>query len=188
MMKRFVFFAFGLALATSVFAEDPTHVAQNELHYENGETNGVGAGGTVFWTWGFMYRRHFANGFGFSTSLGGWFSQEQGHIGNELGLLYSFAHYKFSSTALPESSIRVYAVGYLANIYNRATYHNFDRWAKVHALDIGLGAGPGLEYFFNRHFAIHAELPWMTFVKVTNKGVSFRDSYPHFGGGFIYYF
>ncbi len=38
----------------------------------NGQTNGLGAGGSVFYTWGFMYRHHFANNFGVTTSIGGW--------------------------------------------------------------------------------------------------------------------
>lgn len=53
----------------------------------------------------------------------------------------------------------------------------------------GIGAGgPGVDFFFNRHFTLHVELPWMTLFKVADGKTTFSDSHPHFGGGFVYYF
>lgn len=166
-----------------------TLTAETKSAHINGINNGLGAGGTVYKTWGFMYRHHFANNLGFSTSLGGWLDRHWGHLGNELGVLYTLAHHEFDWSGLPNSSIRVYLAGYLANIY-RNNYHNYDgkNRAGRHSWEIGLGAGPGLEFFFNRYFGVHLELPWMTFVNVDKDGLSFLSSYPHIGGGLIYYF
>lgn len=177
-MKRFIVLLLTCLISISSVAEIPGAI--DDRARINGQSSGIGAGGTVFHTWGFMYRRHFANNFGFSGSLGGWFTREGGHVGNELGLLYTFAHHKFSLKSLPESSVRVYLAGYFANIYRRDLLGN--------SLETGIGAGPGLEFFFNRNFALHLELPWMTFFKLANNDFSLRDSHPHVGGGFIYYF
>jgi hypothetical protein len=156
--------------------------------HENGQGSGFGAGGVVFDTWGFMYRHHFANNFGVSTSLGGWFSNNRGYIGNEVGLLYSLAHHKFSWASMPSASIRIYLASYLAYIYRKHASEWETKSTPEHVWDIGLGVGPGAEFFFSKHFAVHLELPWMSFVKIANKDVSFLSSYPHFGGGVIYYF
>lgn len=176
-MRRFLLIGLVAVFSTSLVSETESLARPRE---QNGVTNGLGAGGTVYDTWGFMYRRHFENNFGVSTSLGGWIDQDYGHIGNELGLLYTLAHHSFQWSALPNASIRVHLVAYLANIYRR--FFKKNNW------DIGLGAGPGLEFFFNKHFSLHLELPWMTFVRADGRGLSFRSSYPHIGGGLIYYF
>lgn len=160
--------------------------------HQNGVSHGLGAGGTVFWSWGFLYRQHFANNFGFATSFGGWFDSNDGYLGNELGILYTLAHHHFNGSALPNSSLRVYGIAYLANIYRLEDQFVPNEkpkgFIKKNIWDVGLGVGPGLEFFFNRNFALHAELPWMTFVRFMDKSASFKSSYPHFGGGFTYYF
>lgn len=152
---------------------------------QNGQTHGLGAGGTVFNTWGFMYRHHFANRFGFSTSIGGWLTTGYGYVGNELGMPITLSHRHYGWSALPEASIRIYLIPYLANIYRR---NSWERDRTTNSLEIGLGAGPGAEFFFSKHFGIHAELPWMTFMRLANRKFAFHNSYPHFGGGLIYYF
>ncbi len=156
---------------------------------DNGIQHGLGAGGSVFYTWGFIYRHHFDNGLGFSGSLGGWFNQYQGHLGNSLGLLYTLAHHKFTFNALPNASIRVYLAAYLANIYRQNDYKLSDDHSSMdRSLSTGLGAGPGVEFFFNSNFSLHTELPWMTFITMKRGGWAFRDSSPNFGAGVIYYF
>jgi len=154
----------------------------------NGQSHGIGAGGSVFWTWGFMYRQYFANNFGVTSSLGGWFDSRSGHIGNSLGLLYTLGHHVIAGQTLPNGSIRIYLVGYLANIFFRNDYFENPPYRVQNAWHIGLGAGPGLEFFFNQHFAVHAEVPWMTTYQIANKKGSFHGSHPHVGAGFIYYF
>lgn len=183
-MRYLLCFIFSLSL----WAQDVADINQ-----ENGLALGLGAGGTVYNTWGFIYREHFNNKWGVSSSLGGYFNNNRGYIGNEIGLVYKIAHHPFSFTTMPHASIRVHLVAYLANIYhyNDRKYDNTpeNEPTKInkHVWDIGLGGGPGVEFFFNRHFALHLELPWMTFIKI-DKGLSFLSSYPHFGGGVIYYF
>ena len=164
-------------------------MAVSTISEANGETNGLGAGGTIYYTWGFMYRHHFANGLGLTTSIGGWVDRDDGYIGKEIGGLYTLAHHELNWSWLMNSSIRVYLAGYLANIYRKGQDYSYKSEVKGKVQwDIGLGAGPGLEFFFNRYFALHAELPWMTFVRATKNEVAFHNSYPHFGGGLIYYF
>jgi hypothetical protein len=92
---------------------------------------------------------------------------------------------------MPDASLRIYLAGYLANIYRKYTAWEGPKNKTsdgVHSWEIGLGAGPGAEFFFNRHFGIHLELPWMTFAQIANKELSFLKSYPHIGGGVVYYF
>lgn len=188
-MKTSLAILLAVAFSFAALGETP-ETGSHKATFENGETNGLGAGGTVFNTWGFLYRRHFANGLGFSTSLGGWLNRDGGYVGSELGLLYTVAHHKFSKSPLPNSSIRVYLVGYLANIIS----HGHDYSAPITStavkttLSTGLGAGPGVEFFFNNHFGCHLELPWMTFLAISNKTVTFDHSYPNIGGGVVYYF
>jgi hypothetical protein len=168
---------------------------QTAVH-ENGVNNGIGAGGTIYSTWGFIYRRHFANHWGFSTNLGGWFSDHQGHIGNGLGLLYSIAHHAMDWSAMPNASIRVFLSAHLGTIYTLSRDYHYSKVNgkessieyKRHYWDMGLGAGPGVEFFFNKYFSLHAELPWMTFIRIEDKSFKFLNSRPNFGGGFVYYF
>lgn len=176
-MKSIVALIIAFLITSSVFAESSRRI-------ENGVDHGLGAGGSVFWTWGFLYRHHYEDRFGFSASLGGWFDTHGGHLGNSLGLLYTLAHHQSFWRAAPSLSIRVYLVAYLSNIYFRRHYHD----DSPNSLHTGLGFGPGLEIFLNRHFGLHLELPWMTFTTLNDKGLRFRDSHPHFGGGLIYYF
>jgi hypothetical protein len=175
----FFFFALLLTLSTQAPATNPSP------NSSNGQSHGIGAGGTVFYTWGFLYRQHFANNFGFTASLGAWIDRNGGHLGNALGLLYTLANHSFTGASLPHSSIRVYLVGYLGNVLHRDRY--FIGYGRSNAWHPSIGAGPGIEFFFNRHFALHAELPWMTTFRVSD-GFSFYNSHPHIGAGFIYYF
>jgi hypothetical protein len=155
-------------------------------------THGLGVGGTIFKTWGLNYRTYFDRHFGLSANLGGWITNSFGNLGTALGGSYTLAHHKFDdSKTFPHSSIRVYIIAYIAGIYN----HNFpprtDSDVKAfskHYFDLGFGIGPGAEFFFNRHFAIHAELPWMTFFRFSKNYNAFESSHPHFGGGVTYYF
>lgn len=123
-MRNFVLCCLVL-LSASMFADVDTNRS-------NGVNNGLGAGGTVYKTWGFMYRHHF------------------------------LSSYEFHGPSDSKVSKNVW--------------------------ESGLGAGPGLEFFFNRYFSLHLELPWMTFVNIDSKGLAFLNSYPHIGGGLIYYF
>jgi len=149
----------------------------------NGIAHGIGIGGVVFNTWGFNYRRYFDKTWGMTVNLGGWVSNNNGRVGLAAGATYTLAHHAFSASKLPNSSIRIYGVGYVSGIYGQQGIPG----NKSHFFDLGLGIGPGAEYFFNRHFSIHAELPWMTFFRLgTNSG--FASSHPHFGGGVSYYF
>lgn len=174
-----LFFAVLITISTNAQAKIST------INLSNGQSHGIGAGGTVFYTWGFLYRQHFSNNFGFSASLGTWFDRSGGHIGNALGLLYTIAHHNLSGASLPEASIRIYLVGYFANVYHRHRYLSGS--SQAHAWHTSLGVGPGIEFFFNRHFALHVELPWMTTFQITDR-FSFHKSHPHIGAGFIYYF
>ncbi|HXW54075.1 MAG TPA: hypothetical protein VEL47_08230 [Myxococcota bacterium] len=187
-MKRWVIALLAFSFLAPLSAEPQGHTEGQHHTHENGLANGIGAGGSVYWTWGFMYRRHFHHNFGFSANLGAWFDNSHGHVGTSLGLLYSLAHYKFARSSLPDSSIRVYLAGFLSPIYDRNSSIYLKDSQRVNSFHFGFGAGPGVEYFFNRHFALHVEIPWMTFFRLANNTVSFRDSYPHVGGGFIYYF
>lgn len=185
-MKNIVAICLILSFCGSAFSDSR---ANHRVGSENGIANGLGAGGSVFWTWGFLYRHHFEDRFGVSASLGGWFTESRGHLGNSLGLLYSVAHHQFFWKAMPNTSIRVYLVAYLSNIYHRNSYdYDDDKESSKNALHSGLGAGPGIEFFFNQYFSIHMELPWMTFMRFTKNGARFRDSHPHFGMGLLYYF
>jgi hypothetical protein len=178
-MQRFLIAALMLTCSVAAISEYADHDRHHHpYHKTNGEANGLGAGGTVIDTWGIIYRHHFHSGFGFTTSLGGWFERDKGWVGNELGLLYSIINHHFAWQSMPYASIRGYIVAYLGDIfrYKPAKY------------DIGIGAGPGAEFFFNRHISVHLELPWMIFGRVENNKLGFRDSHPHLGGGIIYYF
>jgi|GEM_PF-2401458 len=187
-MKQVLIAFVVMGFFTTLFAEQPKPADHEKSAAINGEANGFGVGGSVYWTWGFMYRRYFANGLGFSANAGGWFDRSHGHLGAAVNLLYSPFHYRFTSSSLPDSSIRVYLAGSLAPIYDRnASIYRRERETQD-SFHFGFGAGPGLEYFFNRHFAIHGEVQWMTFFRTTTTTMEFRDSYPHVGGGFIYYF
>jgi hypothetical protein len=189
-MKQFlaVFLVF-IASLSAMGENYPEH--ERKPVPSNGENNGIGVGGTVWLTQGFVYRHHFHNGLGFSTSIGGFANSYGGYIGNALGLLYPLGHYHPSWSWL--ESIRVYAVGYLANIYNKNNrlghdYSSTNTYRAASGFDIGLGVGPGVEFFFNRHFSFHAEVPWMVFGRIANKSFSFRDTDPHPGIGLVYYF
>ncbi len=160
---------------------------------KNGESHGIGIGGTVYETWGFSYRHHFSNRFGISTNLGGGFWNDSGHAGLAIGGMYTFAHHNFPNSGLPRSSIRIYAVAYAAGVYHLNSTHRFVKDMMVdnstHSAMLGLGIGPGAEYFFTENFSIHLEIPWMTKVSIKpKKGLAFENSYPNFGGGWTYFF
>ena len=162
---------------------------------KNGIAHGMGIGGSVYRTWGFSYRRYFVNDIGLSTSLGGWLTGTYGHVGNSIGISYSVAHHSFSWPFLPKSSVRVYLIGYLANIFGReedlmlpGQPNGSGAISFTNSYSLGIGVGPGAEFFFSPNFGVHLELPWMTFFKTNKKKLAFRDSYPHIGGGLSYYF
>ncbi len=161
----------------------------------NGIAHALGIGGTVFDTWGFTYRHHFANNFGIAASIGGSFRNSWGHAGTGIGLLYTLAHHRFSVQSLPNSSIRIYVA-----LYTGITYEGNQKVSNVkvdsfvtttkHMIKVGMGPGPGVEYFFTKNLAVHIELPWMTTISIEPDpaGVFFASSFPNFGGGLSYYF
>lgn len=159
----------------------------------NGVFQGIGVGGTVFNTWGFTYRQFFSSSWGLSLSLGPWFNNGFGRVGLALGPSYTIAHYKFPKSPLPTSSIRVYLASYASAVYNFQKEYREIRGMRLsdlqHSVEIGVGLGPAIEYSFTSNFALHAELPWMIMNNITPRdGMRFSTSYPHFGGGFTYYF
>lgn len=164
------------------------------LKAHNGESPALGIGGTVFETWGFLYRQYFPSNFGIAGTIGGWMNEFSGKIGLAFGTSYTFAHHYFPNSYLASSSVRVYGIAYLGSIFGREINYKWDKAAdksreeRHRAFDIGLGLGPGAEFFFNEHFAVHLELPWMTFVRFKDNGAFFRSSHPHIGGGISYYF
>ncbi len=173
------------------------HGAPAEIYdsHKNGLTLGIGAGGTVFETWGFTLRRHFSSRWGISASMGGWFMNNHGHAGLAVGPMFTLAHHAFPKSSLSRSSLRIYLVGYAAGFYFLDTrYDHIERDKTTirrleHSAGFGLGAGPGIEYFFTDNFAIHLELPWMTRFRIKPvTGFEFHNSYPNIGGGFTYYF
>lgn len=155
----------------------------------NGQANGIGLGGTVFNTWGLNYRRYFNDHWGITANLGGWVTNSVGRVGTAIGGTYTFAHYTFeNSKKFHNSSLRVYAVGYISGIYGHGWLTAGTVGIPMHYFDLGFGIGPGAEFFFNRHFAVHAELPWMTFFRFSKERKGFESSHPHIGGGVSYYF
>jgi hypothetical protein len=191
-MKRFyLIFVLFFTLLNSAYAD-------NEVQEENGEGPGVGIGGTVFETWGFTYRQYFPGELGFAASLGGWINSYRrrefdGKIGLAAGASYTFAHHHFPNSGLPSSSLRIYGIAYLAGILrNDYDYYYSDDKNRIDqrilAFDLGAGPGIGAEFFFTKNFAIHLELPWMTFVTFNRYGGRLKSSYPHIGGGLSYYF
>ncbi len=181
-------FLFVLGFSNTAFLE-PSKVDPNK----NGESHGIGVGGTVYETWGFAYRHHFASRFGITANLGGGFWNNSGHAGLAVGGMYSFAHHTFPNSGLPRSSIRIYLIAYGSGIYGLNSSHKYYREMSVsnyqHTATVGLGAGPAIEYYFTENFSLFFEIPWMTKVTITpSKGLAFLNSYPNFGGGFLYYF
>lgn len=176
MLRIFMATVFSLLLTSQVHSE----LSEGQ----NGVAHGIGIGGTVHRTWGFNYRQYFESNLGITVNFGGWLQEAYGHLGSALGMSYTFAHHQFTNSRLPESSIRVYGVAYLAGIYENHGVNDERR----HSFDLGLGAGPGAEFFFTKNFSIHLELPWMTFVTFSQSKTFFARSYPHFGGGISYYF
>lgn len=164
-----------------------THINAAEYSSTNGISNGIGIGGTVFNTWGLNYRRHFNNKWGMTVNLGGWISDSYGKLGTAVGGSYTFMHHAFKNKTFPNSSIRVYGVAYVSGIYGHGWLKPGEATAQ-HYFDFGFGIGPGAEYYFNKHFAVHLELPWMTFFRFAKNFSSFQSSHPHFGGGVSYYF
>lgn len=162
-------------------------------NYDNGISHGLGVGGTVFRNGGFTYRHHFQSNYGIAGSIGGWFSEYGAKAGSGVGLLYTLAHHQFPQSSLPNSSIRIYLAFYSGFIYeqNRQSEPKAAGYTETtkHILNIGVGPGPGIEYFFTKNLALHFELPWMTFFKIQANpaSFSFSSSYPHAGGGFTYY-
>jgi len=155
----------------------------------NGQANGIGLGGTVFNTWGLNYRRYFDPYWGITANFGGWVSNSIGRVGTAIGGTYTFAHYSWEkSKKWHNSSIRIYAVGYISGIYGHGWMSGIQPGTPEHYFDLGFGVGPGAEFFFNRHFAAHLELPWMTFFRFSKINSGFESSHPHIGGGLTYYF
>lgn len=186
---RKVFFIIGFLLFLRAgYTEEAT------LEAHNGEGPAIGIGGTVYGTWGFLYRQYFPSQFGIAGSLGGWMDEYSGKLGTAVGSSYTFAHHYFPNSFLASSSVRIYAIGYLAGIFKRERDYKWDKATnqgnekKYFAFDLGLGVGPGAEFFFTPHFAVHLELPWMTFVTFKHSDAWFRSSHPHVGGGLSYYF
>lgn len=186
---RLYFFLMCFGFSSVAFLNTPKSSDSSE---KNGVDQGIGVGGTVFDTWGFTYRHHFLSGFGIVGNIGGWLTSRQGHVGLALGPTYTVAHHTFPTSALPQSSIRIYFEAYGSFIVrhsnNIESHRNIDVDRSIYSLSIGLGAGPGAEYFFTRNFSLHLELPWMTILRVEPKGLVFEGSYPHIGGGLTYYF
>jgi hypothetical protein len=193
MRKMLVILVFMLAMPALSQEVEPYNAIKN------GQSNGFGVGGGHPW-WGFLYRRNFGNDLGVSVSLGGHYwnygygsERKVGSGELDLGsnLLYTVAHHAIPINALPEFSIRVnilvaarmkYSAGERSHYENSVTTYK-----PYQALNLGLGFGPGMELFFDRHFALHLELPWMTYGKIENRSFRFDSSYPRIGGGFIYY-
>ena len=171
----------------ALFFALPNHAAERSSL--NGQAHGIGLGGTVFNTWGLNYRRYFDPYWGMTVNLGGWISNSVGRLGTAVGGTYTFAHYSFEhSKKFHNSSIRVYGVGYIAGIYGHDWLPGATAAPPAHYFDLGFGIGPGAEFFFNRHLAVHAELPWMTFFRMSKNKSGFESSHPHIGGGISYYF
>lgn len=177
-------------LCATFFALSLSFGSKAEIHWStNGIANSMGIGGTVFKTWGLNYRRYFNDHWGLTGNVGGWFNYGYGNLGVSVGGIYTLMHHSFNhSKALPHSSIRINAVAYVAGIYGHGWSGTSADNKSRHYFDLGLGVGPGAEFFFNRHFAVHAELPWMTFFRFTKEVSRFDSSHPHFGGGVNYYF
>lgn len=156
----------------------------------NGESYGIGIGGTVYKTWGFNYRHYFPSNLGVTANIGGWLTRSSGHLGIASGVLYTFAHHYFRDSELSSSSLRVYGIGYLAGIFRKdyIDYKDNTSGQKALMFDLGFGVGPGAEFFFTKKFSIHLELPWMTFFTFAPGSFHFKNSYPHIGGGISYYF
>ncbi|MCA9508457.1 MAG: hypothetical protein KC505_08555 [Myxococcales bacterium] len=179
-----------LGFASTAFVQTAT---DPENLKNNGTGHSIGVGGAVFDTWGFTYRHHFNSDFGIVSNLGGWLGSYTGRIGLAIGPSYTFAHHVFPKSILPHSSIRIYALAYGAAILyhekKNANVGNLNIGSNSFSLGLGLGAGIGAEYFFNKNFSIHLELPWMTNMKIESQnGLVFDSSHPHFGGGINYYF
>jgi len=201
MTKVFNFFILsalfsGLAFSQNLISKSP-EIANNSLQYENGTTHSLGFTGAMYKTSGFNYRQHFSNNFGMNVALGGWFRRTGGYLANTLGLSYTLAHHKFRKSSLPNSSVRIYLLGKLANIHNFNDSYDYsfeppgrrrkDKKLR-YAVNLGLGVGPGAEFFLNKHFAAFLEVPWMTFVEIKKGSTQFLRSYPHVGAGLSYYF
>lgn len=188
---RAIFLSLIFLLATDVVAADPT---PKTSHIANGNYNGIGAGGSVFDTWGFIYRRHFANDFAFTSSIGGWYNSWNRYIGLSLGGLYTVKHHEFDWSWLPNSSIRIYLGAYLSNVIRNDSEYKYEvlpgssTESRVLRWDIGFGAGPGIEFFFNRYFAFHMDLPFMAVLRQSKNQIYLREARLNFGGGFVYYF
>jgi hypothetical protein len=188
--KFFILVSFMSILAGFAYSEEDSLKSPESI---NGNANALGIGGTVYRTWGFNYRRHFESNLGISVNIGGWLTPNWGYLGSSFGLLYSLAHHKFHSQSLPHSSVRIYLIAYCVGIlhgYSDGSYNpsNNSKSISNFPLDFGGGIGPGAEFFFNQHFALNIELPWMSLFNTDYQTVSFLSSYPHFGGSLSYYF
>lgn len=182
-----------LFLSSISFAEtEDTYKAS-----ENGSGQAIGLGGSIFYTQGLIYQTSISKNVKFKATLSGLLSRElhyddnidknekklTGHIGNSLNLLYVVNQYETPFSVFKDASVRVYITNHLANILQSE---------KTTKLKTGIGAGLGGEFFFNKHFALHLEFPFMVFVKtetIKNKTqISFESAHFHAGGGISYYF
>lgn len=183
---------FFILFAVSILNSAQALEERSERHI-NVESHGFGMGGSIFETWGFVYRHYLPSNIGIVANLGGWLTENYGHLGLATGVSYTLAHHFFPNSGLPSSSLRVYGIAYLAGIFRQSNWGISSGDGKYEStkrlsFDLGLGVGPGAEYYFTRNFAINLELPWMTFFKFAKKSASFKSSYPHIGGGISYYF
>jgi hypothetical protein len=179
-------------MATLIISCSAMAADKNARDYHNGESHGMGIGGTVFDTWGFSYRHYFPSKLGVVGNLGGWWTGETGHLGVALGASYTLAHHYFANSSLPSSSLRIFGIAYLAGIYHKGYSYEIRKSSPneeiINYFNLGLGVGPGAEFFFTENFALHLELPWMTFFSFSKLKSTLKSSHPHFGGGVTYYF
>lgn len=146
--------------------------------------HGIGFGGSVFDTQGFIYRYN-TNNIGLSSSFITIITKYQQRISGSLGASYSLNQLHFPKSKLPNSSLNIYLIGYIAPVYSDTSY----TIPSKKSILFGLGIGPGIEYKFMPSIGVFFEVPWMTFIRHTiiNGQITLDHSYPHMGGGLVYY-
>jgi hypothetical protein len=152
------------------------------------EHHGLGIGGTVFKTWGLGYRTQVDSNWGIVGNVGFLVLNDWSVFSVTPGLSYDIAKHNFSFQRFPKSYLRFYGVAYLAGIFENDRKYDASYINRGSHFDLGFGLGPGVELFLLANLSLHLEIPWMSFIRFSDKSPIFASSYPHIGGGVSYYF
>lgn len=154
-------------------------------------SNGIGLGGTIWDTWGIVYRKNFENNLSIGATLGGGLNYSYGYLGTSFGLFYKIAEHNFNFAALPDASIRFNILNYFSCVYHYNNdgerFNSYDLELNRHTFKPGVGPGFGIEFNPIKFLSLHLESAWNTKLNISNK-TRFDSSRPEVGGGFIFYF